>query len=72
MSADTYQETDSWYRNPYGRVGRMVGRFCDPSYNDIELLTDGERRWFRYGEVEFLERLPRGVLPAALTEGGEG
>lgn len=36
-----------------GRVGEMVGRFCDPSYDDVELEFDrGVRRWFRMRDVE--------------------
>jgi hypothetical protein len=36
-----------------GRVGAMVGRFSDPSYNDIELLfDDGARIWFKFRDVE--------------------
>jgi hypothetical protein len=35
-----------------GKVGTIVGRFCDPSYDDIELLfEDGERRWFKFWDV---------------------
>jgi hypothetical protein len=39
---------------PYkGRIGETVGRFLDPSYNDIELMFGGGQRvWFRFGEVE--------------------
>jgi hypothetical protein len=35
-----------------GEKGVMVGRFCDPSYNDIQLeFPCGKRRWFRFEEV---------------------
>lgn len=57
-------ERASFYRvtNAFGhagRIGEMVGRKADPSYNDIELLfPDGQRRWFRFGEVEKVDASP--------------
>lgn len=39
------------------KVGIMVGRHCDPSYNDIELLfPDGSRGWFGFEEARKLKQ----------------
>ena len=35
-----------------GQIGIMIGRFCDPSYNDIRLqFDDGEKIWFNFNDV---------------------
>lgn len=38
----------------HGKVGMMVGRFCDSSTNDIRLIfSDGSESWFSFGDVEY-------------------
>lgn len=41
-----------------GKIGVMIGRFCDPSYNDIQLqFSDGSRGMMSYDDVEPIEVL---------------
>jgi hypothetical protein len=58
---------------PYkGRAGVQVGRYCDPSYDDIELMFDsGVRVWFRARDVERAEETESPACSAIDPNKGE-